>query len=135
MKCLTYEGRLSIVYAYHFRFLHQIRNLSYQLLHQRLSISHFLLHSLFEMYERVKRGKPDVVAHHDLIKLIIFQKMQELPSPIFWVRFTHSGTELEVSSKRQYVTPPPLVAKTKGHLSQNKSLKESKRKIVEVSDK
>lgn len=138
MKYLTYEGRLRIVYAYHFRFLYQIRNLSYHPSHQRLCISHFLLHSLFEMCERVKRGNPDAIAHHGLIKLIIFQKLQELTLPIEWVRFTHFGMEHERPFGIQSMTPPPpLVAKEKGHLTPKKSLKKKypKRKNVEVSDK
>lgn len=91
MKFLTCEGRLSIVYVYHFRFMRQIRNLSYQPPYQRLCISHFLLHTLFEMCEMVKRGKPNATSHHGLIKLIIFQKLQELASLVSWIKFIHSA--------------------------------------------
>ena len=75
MKYLTCEGRLSMVYSYNFIILHQVINLGHQPPHHRLCISHFLWHSLFEMGERVKSGKLDVVAHHGLIKLIICQKL------------------------------------------------------------
>ena len=64
-----------MVYAYHFIILHQVIEMGHQPPYQRLCISHFLLHSLFEMGERVKSGKLDVVAHHVLIKLIICQKI------------------------------------------------------------
>lgn len=88
------------------------------------------------MCERVKRGKLDVVSHHGLIKLIIFQKLQGLTPPISWVRFTHSRLEHEVPSKKNSRTPSPPIAKKKGFLSQNKPLKKkSKRNNVEVSNK
>lgn len=127
MKYLTCEDRLCIVYAYHFIFLHQIRNLSYHPPHQRICISHFL-HSLFEMCERMKKGKHDVLAHHGLVKLIIFQILQELTSPLSWARFTYSwlGKEGPFEKKSTTPTPSPYLAQARKHHFQRKLLKKKR---------
>jgi hypothetical protein len=44
IKYITCEGRMSVVYAYHFILLHQLRHLPNQEAHQNLSIPYFLLH-------------------------------------------------------------------------------------------
>lgn len=84
MKYITSEGRLSIVCAYHFRMLHLLRNLNYQKPHQRISIPHFILLSLKYMSIKVKKGKADIVAHHYLIKLIIYHEMKKKNPHVTW---------------------------------------------------
>jgi hypothetical protein len=49
IKYITCEGRMSVVYAYHFILLHQLRHLPNQEPHLNMSIPHFLLQSLKEM--------------------------------------------------------------------------------------
>ena len=80
-----------MVYTYNLRILHQVINLGHQPPHQRMCISHFILHSLFEMGGRVKSGKLDAVEHHGLIKLIIFQKLQECNPFVSWEKFIYSS--------------------------------------------
>jgi hypothetical protein len=57
IKYITCEGRMSVVYSYHFILLHQLRHLPNQELLMNLSIPYFLLQSLKEMSLKVQRGK------------------------------------------------------------------------------
>lgn len=49
MKYISCEGRLSVVYGYHFRLLHELRFKGDLKLYQRLNIPYFLLHSIRDM--------------------------------------------------------------------------------------
>lgn len=125
-----------MVYAYHFRILHQVINLEHHPPHQRIFMSHFLLHTLFEMGKRVKSGKLDAIAHQGLIKLIISQKLQEcIPlfprGNLFILAWRY---EIQVNIKALFLLLP--------HPSQKSALprkhqrkKKSKEKYAEVLDK
>jgi hypothetical protein len=78
---------MSVVYAYHFRLLHQLRHLSNQEPHKNLSIPYFLLQSLKEMSLKVKKGKQEFLAHHGLIKLIVSYSLRSLKHKILWEDF------------------------------------------------
>lgn len=57
LKYKTCEGRLSVVYAYHFRFLHELRFKAEVPLSQRLSVPHFIIQTIMEMSQKVREGK------------------------------------------------------------------------------
>ena len=46
IQYICYEGRMSGIYAYHFRCLHHLRNLSHQQPEESLNIPYFFLQSL-----------------------------------------------------------------------------------------
>ena len=71
LRYITCEGRISMPYAYHFRFLHQLKNFLHEKPEENISIPYFLLQSLREMRTKVKKGKEEELFHHGLIKLII----------------------------------------------------------------
>jgi hypothetical protein len=60
-----------MVYAFHFKMLHQLRNFYYQQPCKKLIIYYYFLLSLIAMISRVQVGKENVLTHHGLIKLII----------------------------------------------------------------
>ena len=51
MKFIYCEGRLSVVYGYHFRFSNELRFQEELPLEQRLSILHFLLNSITKPFQ------------------------------------------------------------------------------------
>ena len=59
MKYITCEGRFSIVYAYHFRLLTELRHRIDLPVEKKLSIPYFLLQSLIECATKLKEGIPD----------------------------------------------------------------------------
>jgi hypothetical protein len=87
LKYISCEGRLSVFYAYHFRLLHQLRHLSHQKLKEILIIPYFLLQSLKEMSTKVKGGKKEALAHHGLIKLIVYEALGNLKHKVSWEYF------------------------------------------------
>ena len=87
MKYITCEGRYSIVYAYHFRLLTELRPRINLPVEQKLSIPHFLLQSLIECATKLKDGVPDQVAHHGLIKLLVEDALHSYKVPLSWESF------------------------------------------------
>ena len=87
MKYMSCEGRLSVVYGYHFRLLHELRFKEDLPLDQSLNIPYFLMHSIRDMIHRIKEGKHQHLAHHGLIKIIVEDALNKLKSPIPWSNF------------------------------------------------
>jgi hypothetical protein len=56
LKYIICEGRLSMLYAYHFIFLHHLRNLFHQIPKENLNIPYFLLQYLRHMSYKVNNG-------------------------------------------------------------------------------
>jgi hypothetical protein len=102
IKYVTCEGRMSVVYAYHFRLLHQLRHFPNQEPDKSLSLPYFLLQSLKEMSTKVKKGKQEFLAHHGLIKLIVFRyALRSLKHIILWEDFVDMDQQafLEVQAE------------------------------------
>jgi len=59
MKYITCEGRFSIIYGYHFRFLSELRHGMDLPPEEKLSIPYFLLQSLSECGTKLKEGTPN----------------------------------------------------------------------------
>jgi len=83
---------MSVVYAYHFILLHQLRHLPNQETQQKLIIPYFLLQSLKYMSLKVHRGKQEFLAHHGLIKMKISDALRSLRKRILWEYFINMDT-------------------------------------------
>lgn len=71
LKYISCEGRLSVVYGYQFRLLHELTFGDDLPTNQRLNVPYFLLQSIIDMSQKVQEGKHHKLAHHGLIKLIM----------------------------------------------------------------
>lgn len=71
LKYISCEGRLIILYSYHFRLLHEIRFKEKLPSTHRLSVPHFLLQFIIEMNQKVREGNHQHISYHELIKMII----------------------------------------------------------------
>jgi len=78
MKHIPCERRMSVVYAYHFRLLHELRFQAELPLSQRLSVSYFLLQSIRDMSQKVREGKHQYLGHPVLIKLVVVDALRKL---------------------------------------------------------
>ena len=87
LRYITCDGRLSLVYAYNFIFLHHLRHLFHQNTKQNLSIPFFLLESLREMRRKVNRGKNEVLEHDGLIKIIVCEALENISVKVSWEQF------------------------------------------------
>jgi hypothetical protein len=87
MKYITCEGRFSIVYAYHFRLLTELRHGIDLPVEQKLSIPYYLLQSLMECATKLRQGIPDQIAHHGLIKLLVEDALHSYKVPLSWESF------------------------------------------------
>lgn len=98
LKYISCEGRLSIVYAYNFRLLHELKFKEEFPLPQRLSVPHFLLQLIIEMSEKVREGKHQHNAHHGLIKLIVMDDLSYLKNPVLWTNFVDMDREVFIET-------------------------------------
>jgi hypothetical protein len=96
MKYITCEGRYSIIYAYHFRLLNELRHQIDLPAAQRLSIPYFLLQSLIECSTKLKDGIPDQIAHHGLIKLLVEDALHSYKVPLAWESFRNLTREGDI---------------------------------------
>ena len=87
MKYITCEGRFSIVYAYHFRLLTELRHRIDLPVEKKLSIPYYLLQSLMECATKLREGIPDQIAHHGLIKLLVEDALHSYKVPLSWESF------------------------------------------------
>jgi len=87
IKYVTCEGKMSVVCAYHFKLLHQLKYFSNQEPDSSLSLLYLLLQSLKEMSTKVKKGKFDLLAHHGLIHLMVSDALRNLKHIILWEYF------------------------------------------------
>jgi len=56
IKYISYEGRYSVVYSYHFRMLEELRFGVETPVHQRLNIPYFLMQSLIDSSNKLREG-------------------------------------------------------------------------------
>jgi hypothetical protein len=70
------RGMMSVVYAYHFRLIHQLRHCYNQEPTNNLSLPYFLLLSLKEMSTKVKKGKHEFLAYHGLINFMVLDVLR-----------------------------------------------------------
>ena len=96
MKYITCEGHYSILYAYHFQLLSELRHRIDLPAEQRLSIPYFLLQSLMECATKLKDGIPDQVAHHGLIKLLVEDALHSYKVPLAWESFRNFTREGDI---------------------------------------
>ena len=87
IEYISCEGRYSVVYGYHFRFLQELRFGADIPPQNRLSIPYFLLQSMIDMNIKVQEGKHQQLAHNGLIKVILEDALQNLRLPITWTTF------------------------------------------------
>ena len=78
MKFISCEGRLSVVYGYHFMLLNELRLQGELPFEQRLSVPHFLLNAITDMSHKVGERKYHYLAHYGLIKLILNDALRRL---------------------------------------------------------
>ena len=100
MKFISCEGRLSVVYGYHFRLLNDLRFQGEIPLEKRLSIPHFLLNSITDMRNKVRQRKYQHLAHHGIIKLIVNDYLKGLNLPISWSSFIDMDREAFIATQK-----------------------------------
>ena len=105
IKYISYEGRYSVVYGYHFRMLEQQRFGVETPVHQRLSIPYFLMQSLIDSNKKVKEWNSQQLAHHGLIRILIEDALQNLRIPIKWSVFRDLPVEDDIKTLIYDVSP------------------------------
>ena len=98
-KYISYEGRLRIVYGYHFRLLHDLIFKAELFIPQRLNVPHFLLQSMIEMSQKVREGKHQHISHYGLIKMIFMEALNHLRYPILWIGFVDTDRETFIETQ------------------------------------
>lgn len=68
LRYISCEGRLNVVYGYHFMLFHELRYQKKIPLEQRFNVPYFLLQSIKDMSQKVREGKHQHLAYHGLIK-------------------------------------------------------------------
>ena len=121
---------MSVVYAYHFILLHQLRHLPNQEPCQNLSTPCFLLQSLKEMSLKVQIVKQEFLAHHGFIKLIVSYDLRSLRKIILWAHFINmdrqSFEEMQTTMSEEEKKREKNLRESIGPKNQNNK---SKRKI------
>lgn len=110
LKYISCDGMLSILYAYHFRLLHDLRFKAEFPIPQRLSVPHFLLLYIIEMSQKVREGRHQHIAYHGLIKLIFMDSINHLGFLVLWNDFVYMDRETfietqNITSTQQEGTP------------------------------
>ena len=105
MKYITYEGRFSIVYGYHFRLLHELRYGMDLPAARKLSLPYFLLQSLIEFGTNLNVGVPDQLAHHGLIKLLVQDALHTYTIPIAWEIFRNMSRKDDIKTLIDDLSP------------------------------
>lgn len=97
-KSISCEGRMSVVYAYHFRLLHE--HIFPEELHmaQTHSVPYFLLHSMRDLSQKVRKGKHQHLGHHGLIKMIVVDALNELRIHVLWFNFIDMDREVFIGT-------------------------------------
>lgn len=93
LKYILYKGRMSVVYADHFRLLHELGLKAELPLSQRHSVSYFLLQSIKEMSQKVREGKHQHLGHDGLIKLIAVDSLNNLRIHVLFSKFIYMDKE------------------------------------------
>ena len=104
MKYITFEGRFSIVYGYHFRLLCELRHGIDSPPTQKVSIPYFLLQSLIECGTKLNEGTPDQLAHHGLIKLLVEDALHTYTVPISWEIFWNMSQDDDIGILAEGIT-------------------------------
>jgi len=105
MKYITCEGRLNILYGYHFRLLHEFRYRMDLPAIQKLSLPYFLLQSLIECGTKVNTGVPELLACHGLIKLSVEDSLHTYTVPIAWEFFRNMSREDDIKTFTEDISP------------------------------
>ena len=105
IKYISYEGRYSIVYGYHFRLPHELRYGMDISKPQKLSIPYFLLQSLIDASIKLKAGSPYQLAHHGLIKLLVEEALHTFTIPITWEIFRNMIGEYDIKALTYDLSP------------------------------
>lgn len=93
LKYIYYEGRLSVVYSYHFRLLHELSFKEDLPFYQILNVPDYIMHSIMEMSQKVREGKNQHLAHHCLIKLIVVDALNHLRILVLWNKVVDMGRD------------------------------------------
>jgi len=99
LKQISCEGRLSIVYAYHFRLLHELLFKEELPTSLKLGVPHLLLQSIFEMSQKLREGKHKHISHDGLIKLIVMDALIHLRNPLLWTDFVDIHREIFIETQ------------------------------------
>jgi len=98
LKYISYEGRLSVVYAYHFRLLHELKFQVEFPLAQRIVVPYIFLQSIRDMSQKVREGKHQHLGHHGLIKMIVVDALSKLIIPVLWSKFIDMDREASIDT-------------------------------------
>ena len=96
---ISFEGRLSVVYGYHFRLLNELRFQGELPLEQRLSVPHFLPNSITDMSHKVRQRKYQLLTYHGLIKLIVNDALRRLNLLVSWYSFIDMDREAFIATQ------------------------------------
>ena len=96
LKHISCEGRLSIIYDYQFRLLHELRFGKEIRIDRRLNVPCFLLQSIIDTSMKIQEGKHQQLAHHGLLKLILEDDLSQLRIPIQWSTFKYMEKEVAI---------------------------------------
>lgn len=75
LKYISCEGRLSVLYTYDFRLLYELIFQTGLPISSRITIPHFVFQSIVGMIQRMREGKPQYIAHHGIIKIIVMDAL------------------------------------------------------------
>ena len=109
MNFISCEGRLSVVYGYHFRLLNELRFQGELALEHKLSVPHFLLNSITDMSHKVRQIKYHHLAHHGLIKLILNDPLRMLNVHVSWSYFIDMDREAFIATQTGKTSTSSLI--------------------------
>lgn len=99
MKFISCEGRLSVIYGYHFRLLNELRFQGELPLKHRLSVPRLLLNSITKMRHKSIQRKYQHLGHHVLIKLIVNDALRRLNLLVSWSYFIDIDREAFIATQ------------------------------------
>lgn len=133
MKYITCEGRLSILYGYHFRMLTELRHKMDLPTEQKLSIPYFLLQSLMECGKKLQEGTPNQLAHHGLIKLLVEDSLHTYTVPLSWEIFCNMSKDDDIRILAEELTSSS--SEEREHIEAEKKTKGKETKGKKTQDR
>lgn len=105
IKYISCEGRLNIIYSYHFRMLKELRFKVETPVDKRFNIPYFLMQSLTDSSSKVKKGNSKPLVHHGLIGILIEYALLNPGIPITWKIFNDLSVEDDIRTFIYAISP------------------------------
>jgi len=98
LRYISCEGRLNVVYGYHFMLFHELIYQSNLPLNHILNVPYFLLQSIKDMSQKNREGKHQHLTHHGLIKLIVEDSLNHIRIHVPWSKFKDMDREVVIGT-------------------------------------